>query len=63
MPSMQPSPAVAKNEPQESSSQIVSKPVSAYDKQSRMGLAVKWFRHKVGRRGENSIKNILEEAL
>jgi CBS domain containing-hemolysin-like protein len=53
---------VAKNEPQESS-QIVSKPVSAYDKQSRMGLAVKWFRHKVGRRGENSIKNILEEAL
>lgn len=59
---MHPSPTVTKNESATSAS-LVSKPVSAYDKQSRLGLAVKWFRHKLARRGENTIKEMLEEAL
>ena len=41
----------------------VSKPVSAYDKNPRMTQAVKWFRHKIWKRGEGTIKDILEEAL
>lgn len=59
---MHPSPTVTKNE-SSTSTALVSKPVSAYDKQSRLGLAVKWFRHKLARRGENTIKEMLEEAL
>lgn len=43
--------------------QHISKPVSAYDKNPRLSQAVKWFRHKLTRRGEGTIKEILEEAL
>lgn len=39
------------------------KPTTAYDKNPRLGAAVKWFRHKVSRRGEGSIKDMIEEAL
>ncbi len=39
------------------------KPTTAYDKNPRLGAAVKWFRHKVNRRGEGTIKEIIEEAL
>lgn len=39
------------------------KPTTAYDKNPRLSSAVKWFRHKVSRRGEGSIKEIIEEAL
>lgn len=39
------------------------KPTTAYDKNPRLSAAVKWFRHKVSRRGEGSIKEIIEEAL
>lgn len=59
MAAMNQSPSVTKNDKE----QLVSKPVSAYDQQSRMQMAVRWFRHKVSGRGENSIKDILEEAL
>lgn len=39
------------------------KPTTAYDKNPRLGAAVKWFRHKLQRRGEGTIKEIIEEAL
>lgn len=39
------------------------KPTTAYEKNPRLSAAVKWFRHKVSRRGEGSIKEIIEEAL
>lgn len=58
---MNQSPPVANTEKHDSA--FVSKPVSAYDKNSRLGMAVKWFRHKVSGRGEGTIKEILEEAL
>lgn len=38
------------------------RPGSAYDKQSRIQAAVRWFRHKMSGR-EGSIKEMLEEAL
>lgn len=41
----------------------VSKPVSAYDKASRMQMAIRWFRHKMAGRGEGSIRDMIEEAL
>lgn len=47
------------NEP----AQHVSKPVSAYDKNTRLQLAVRWFRHKMSGRGEGSIRDMIEEAL
>lgn len=56
---MNQSPSVAKNEKE----QNVGKALPAYDAQSRLSLAVKWFRHKLNGRGEGSIKDILEEAL
>lgn len=39
------------------------KPTTAYDKNPRLSAAVKWFRHKVSRRGEGTIKEMIEEAL
>lgn len=39
------------------------RPTTAYEKNPRLGAAVKWFRHKVSRRGEGTIKEIIEEAL
>lgn len=39
------------------------KPTTAYDKNPRLNAAVKWFRHKVNRRGEGTIKEMIEEAL
>lgn len=39
------------------------RPTTAYEKNPRLTAAVKWFRHKVNRRGEGSIKEIIEEAL
>jgi magnesium and cobalt transporter len=58
---MNQSPSVAP--PEKSDLAPVSKPASAYDKHSRLALAVKWFRHKLVGRSEAGIKEILEEAL
>lgn len=52
---------VTKNDNNESSH--TGKSVTAYDKSSRLQLAVKWFRHKMTGRGEGGIKEIIEEAL
>jgi magnesium and cobalt transporter len=40
-----------------------SKPNSAYESTSRIGLAVRWFREKAGLRGEGTLKDMIEEAL
>ncbi len=58
---MNQSPHVTKNNDHDSS--LPSRPVSAYDKSSRLQMAVKWFRHKLGGRAEGNLKDIIEEAL
>ncbi len=40
-----------------------SKPSPADESTSRIGLAIRWFREKVGLRGEGSLKEMIEEAL
>lgn len=40
-----------------------SKPATAYEAPSRMSLAIRWFREKMGFRSEGSLKELIEEAL
>lgn len=42
---------------------LVSRPASAYDKFSRLQLAVRWFRNIMSGKGEGTIKEIIEGAL
>lgn len=58
---MNQSPAVTKTDSKDPS--LLHKPVTAYDKNSRMQMAVKWFRHKMSGRGEANIREMIEEAL
>lgn len=40
-----------------------SKSKSAYEAPSRLSLAVRWFRNKLGGKNEGSLKEMIEEAL
>ncbi len=40
-----------------------AKPITMFEAPSRMSSAVRWFREKVGRRGEGTLKEMIEEAL
>jgi len=61
MAAMNQSPTVTKNDKE--ASPPTAKPVSACDQQSRVHGAAKWLRHKLARRGEGTLKEIIEEAL